>query len=103
MNPTPFIYQFRCFHVVAQESVVAWNEWDVCSAAFRMVAVLCASYGIVECLAAETAVYPYRLAEMCPERFKDLLAELLEVVHFFRCDAVLDALLCCCLRAEHLF
>ena len=103
MNPRALVDEFRCFHVVAQEGVIAWNEGDIDGAAFGVVTVLCTSYGLVQCLAPETGVYPDGLTEVCPERFKHLLAELLEVVHFFRIDAVLDALLCRCLAAEHLF
>ena len=29
MNPASFINQFRCFHVVAQEGVVAWDKGDI--------------------------------------------------------------------------
>ena len=101
MNPRAFVDEFRCFHVVAQEGVIPGNEGNIDGAALGVVAVLGSSYGIVQCLAAETGVYPYRLAEMRPERFKDLLAELLEVVHFFRIDAVLYLFLLSGLAVKH--
>ena len=101
--PRALVDEFRVRQAVSDVGVVPWNEGDIDCATFGVVAVLCASYGIVQCLAAETAVYPDGLAEMRPERFQHLLAKLLEVVYFFRVDAVLDALLCCCLGAEHLF
>ena len=97
MNPRSFIYQFRMRQVVSDVGEPTWDVGDVCSAAFGVVAVLGSSYGLVECLAAETAVYPDGFAEMLSQRFKHLLTESLQVVHFFRCDAVFDALLCCCL------
>ena len=103
MNPASLVNEFRCFHVVAQEGVVAWNEGDIDGATFRMVAVLGSTNGIVQCLAPEAGVYPYRFAEMRPQRFKHLLAKLLEVVYFFRIDAVLYLFLLSGFAAKHFF
>ena len=89
------------WQVVSDIGKPAWDIRDVDCAAFGVVAVLCASYGLVECLAAETGVDAYRFAEMRPERFKDLLAELLEVVYFFRIDAVLYLFLLSGLAVKH--
>ena len=58
MQPIPLVDEFRRFHVVAQEGVVAWNERDIDGAALGVVAVLGAANGIVQCLASEAAVYP---------------------------------------------
>ena len=81
----------------------AWVHRDVNCAAFGVVAVLCASYCLVECLAAKTAVYPDGFAEMLTQRFKHLLAEFLKVVHFFRRYAVFYILFRCRIGTEHLF
>ena len=103
MNPRSFVNQFRMRQMVSDIGKIAGDKGDIGGTAFGVVAVLCAAYGLIKRLAAKTAVYPDGFAEMLTQRFKHLLAELLQVVYFFRCDAVLDALLCCCIGAEHLF
>ena len=81
----------------------AWDVRDVNCSTFGVVAVLCAAYGIIQCLAAETGVDAYRFAEVLTQRFQHLLAEFLEVVYFFRCDAVFYLFLLSGLAVKHFF
>ena len=80
MEPRAFIDEFCVRQMVSDVGEPAWDVGNIDGAALGVVTVLCAANGIVQCLAAETAVYPDGFAEVLTQRFKDLLAELLEVV-----------------------
>ena len=89
------------WQVVSDIGKPAWDIRDVDCAAFGVITVLCASYGLVECLAAETGVDAYWLAKVLTQRFKHLLTESLQVIHFFRCDAVFYLFLLSGLAVKH--
>ena len=86
MNPRAFVDQVRVGQMVSDVGEPAWVHRDVDSAAFGVVAVLCAAYGLVEGLTAETGVDAYRFAEVLTQGFQHLLTESLQVfrvIHIF--------------------
>ena len=72
MNPRPLINQLRVRQMVADVGEPAGVHRYVNSSTLHVVTVVCAAYGFVEILAAETAVDFNRYAKVCAQRFQDL-------------------------------
>ncbi len=83
MNPRPFIYEFDVRQVVADVREPAGVHRDVNGAAFRVVAVLGAAYGLVEGLTSERAVDFNRYAKMFKRTRLSTSAALMRFSIFF--------------------
>ena len=103
VNPRSFVDEFCVRQVVADVRQPAGVHRYVNSSAFGVIGVSRAPYGLVEGLAAETAVDFNRYAKMFAQRLQDLGAQTYEIVHFDRVNAVLYLLLLSGVAVKHFF
>ena len=103
MNPSSFVDELCMRQMVSDVREPTGVHRDVNSAAFGMIRICCAAYGVIEIPAAETAVYFNRYAKVFAQMFQDLGAQTYEVIDFLIVNAILYFSLLGDLASKHLF